>query len=392
MTRMAMGGVIRATAALGAAIVLSAAAVPTAQAQGAPVFKIGAVCSLTGPAAGFGKPYCDGFAAYVRYWNSRGGAAGKKVDLAMLDDETNTIAAVNAFRRHTGDRDIQAIWFGMSSNSVMAIKPLAAESKVPIVSGGAADAIGVPADPYLFKVAPGAIAFMTALLDFAAQHGARTIASLHATDTFGQAELAWIKELAPKRGIKVVAQETFANADTNFTAQLVRVRAARPDLVYSGASAAPAVLIFKQYRELGLKAPLALNQAGLNQAFLKAIGDPALAEGLLTPTNQGNLGAAIGGEAGKQFELLEKWLGRPAMVFDTFGWDHGIITEWAVVNSDGSREGIRAALDRAREVDGINGPFNFTPGNHIGQDARGLRVAVMRGGKLVKADKLPTAP
>ncbi len=37
----------------------------------------------------------------------------------------------------------------------MAIKSIASEFKVPIVSSGAVEALGVPADPWLFKVAPG---------------------------------------------------------------------------------------------------------------------------------------------------------------------------------------------------------------------------------------------
>ena len=376
----------RGALCLGLGIVLAAGMVTFAH---APKIKIGAICSLTGPAAGFGKPYCDGFEAYLKYWNSRSGSAGNKVEVVLLDDETNPVTAVNAFRRLADNKDVSAIWLGISSNSVLAIKPLASEIKIPIVASGAADAIGVPPDPYLFKVVPGAIDFMIALLEWSQKQGVRTMATINASDAYGQNEAARVKELAPKYGIKLVAQESFTVSDTNFTAQLVRIRSANPDLVYSGATGGPAVLVFQQYKQLGLTAPIALSQAALNPAFFQAVGGLQAAEGILSPSNQGTLGATIGGEAGKQYQLLVKWSARPPMLFNTFGWDHGVVTEWAVVNSDASREGIRVALDRVKDLPGINGPFNYRPDHHVGQDARGLRMTVLIGGKFVLAEKLP---
>jgi hypothetical protein len=76
--------------AVGLALVLGLGATAANAQQ---TYKIGAICSLTGPAAGFGKPYCDGFEAYVKAWNARGGAKGRKVELSILDDETNAVAA-----------------------------------------------------------------------------------------------------------------------------------------------------------------------------------------------------------------------------------------------------------------------------------------------------------
>ncbi len=82
---------------------------------------------------------------------------------------------------------------------------------------------------------------------------------------------------------------------------------------------------------------------------------------------------------------MEKALGKKGTLFNSFGWDHGILTEWALANSDGSRQGIRDALDRAKDVPAINGPFTFTPENHIGQDVRGLMMAEYDGTAFVPA-------
>ena len=371
-----------ASVAIAVAIAVSSASTVAAQDK----FKIGAICSLTGPAAGFGKPYCDGLAAYVKAWNARGGYKGEKIELTMLDDETSAVTGVAAFRRLGDDKDIRIIWLGISSNTVLAIKPLASEVKIPIITGGAVDTIGVPANPYVFKVAPGTEDFTVALLKWSKDNGVKSIATINATDAYGQSEAKYFRELGPKYGIKIVAQETFAVTDTNFTTQLVSIRSAKPDLVYSGAVGRPSILIFQQYKQLKLPFRLALSQGALFGAFFEAIGGPKEAEGILTVTNQGTLGKQIGGEPAVMYEKLEAALGHPAMIFNTLAWDHGTLTEWAAMHSDGSREGIRAALDTVKELPAINGPFNFRPDNHIGQDDRGLKVVVFKGGKFVIAD------
>ncbi|MBV9238081.1 MAG: ABC transporter substrate-binding protein [Xanthobacteraceae bacterium] len=128
-------------------------------------FKIGVVESLTGGFAGPARDTMDGLDA----WMKARGLPGKKVVLTTLDDETNGVSAANAFRRLAGDPDIHLIYLFIPSSSAMAVKTLASEFKVPIISGGAADALGTPADPYLFKVAPATRDFMTRLAQYIKQ-------------------------------------------------------------------------------------------------------------------------------------------------------------------------------------------------------------------------------
>ena len=52
-------------------------------------------------------------------------------------------------------------------NASLAIKAIASEYKIPAIGGGAVDTLGIPADPYFFKVAPAARDFMVVLADYA---------------------------------------------------------------------------------------------------------------------------------------------------------------------------------------------------------------------------------
>jgi branched-chain amino acid transport system substrate-binding protein len=371
----------------GGLVVAAVGAFGLLQAAQAEDFKIGAISPLTGPAAAFGKDYADGMKAYVDAWNARGGLNGKKIAFQLVDDETNPVTAVNLYRQLATDPTVKVVWFGGSSNSGMAMKALASELKLPVVSGGGLDKLGIPADPYYFKIVPGTKDFMARVISYAKTNGMKRIATINATDAYGQSEGGYFKELGKAAGLDVVAAETFSLTDTNFNVQLTKIRNAKPDLVYNGGTGTPGLLIFKQYKQLGIKTPLVVSQAALNKAFFDGVGDKALIEGTLSPTNRSQMGSALSGASGSMYKQMSDVLGRPGTLMNAFGWDSGIITEWAIKNSDGTRDGIRAALDKAKDVAGINGPLTFTPDNHIGQDHRGIVMMKYSGGRFVSVEK-----
>lgn len=363
-----------------AAALMMLSAGSSASAQAPKEFKIGVVMSLSGGFVAAAKDTMDGVEGWEK---ARGGLPGKKIVYEKLDDETNPVSAVNAFRRLAGDSSVNLIYLFINSSSALAVKTLASEFKVPIVSGGAADALGTPPDPYLFKVAPAVRDFMTALAQFAKDKGYKKVALLNMTDAFGQSEAKNFKELAPKYGLEVVAAETMGVEDTNVNAQLTKIRAANPDMIYNGAASRAAIISFKQIKQLGIKTPLVVTQAAISKAFFDAIGGPKEADGLLTPIQLGSFGAAAGGDTAKLYSELEKAMGRTPPYFATFGFDVGLITEAAVKNSDGSRQGLRDALEKLQNLPGLNGPISYSAQDHTGQNYKSIGIGRLEDGKAV---------
>jgi branched-chain amino acid transport system substrate-binding protein len=345
-------------------------------------FKIGVVMSLSGGFVAAAKDTMDG----VQAWLKARGLPGKKVTFEILDDETNPVSAVNAFRRLAGNPDVKLIYLFINSSSALAVKSLASEFKVPIVSGGAADTLGVPADPYLFKVAPGVRDFMTVLAQYAQKKGYKRVALLNMTDAFGQAEAKFFKELAPQHGVEVVAAETMGVEDTNFNAQLTKIRAARPDMIYNGGASRVAILTWKQIKQLGINQPLIVTQAAVSKAFFDAIGGAKEADGLMTPIQLGSFGEAVGGDTAKLYKELKAAMPTQVVYFATFGYDVGLITEAAVKSSDGTREGLRNALEKIRDLPGVNGPISYSPQDHTGQNFRSIAIGKLVNGVSVPAD------
>jgi branched-chain amino acid transport system substrate-binding protein len=351
-------------------------------------FKIGVIASMTGPASPFFKEYVEGFQAYAKSWNSRGGPSGRPVVLNIVDDESAPVPAANGYRRIAADPDTTLAWVAGPGAGGLAIKALASELKLPVVSGGALDTLGIPAEPYFFKIAPANRDFMKVYLTWCKDSGKKRLAFILGNDAYGQGEAQTAKEMTGPLGLEIVALETFAATDTNFSSQLVRIRGSSPDIVYAAGTGAPGILIYKQYRQLGLKFPLCFMLAALTPAFFQAIGGASEADGVMTPGLLGMLGDQAKGESGKLYDQLVKALDRPASLGNSLGWDIGIATEAAIKNSDATREGIRNALDQLKEVPGINGPITYTPQNHIGQDTRGLAMLKLVGGKFVLVDQV----
>ncbi len=362
---------------LGAALM---AAAPVAISQ-EPEFHLGIVASVTGPFAAPTKDTFDGLNAWVK----NQGLPGRKFVQDILDDETNAVNAANLFRRLATDPKTNMIMLNVNSASAIAAKAFASEYKVPIISGGGATALGYPADPWMFKVAPANQDSMKVVVDYMTKHGMKKIAHLYSTDTYGEYDLAALKALTPKAGIELVA-EGFAADDTSFNAQFTRIRAEKPDLIYSSASGRAAILSFKTYKQLAITTPLCVTQAAISVAMFNAIGGPQAADGLLSPTQLGVFGEKAGGDTARLYGDLKRALGRNPVFFNTFGYDAGLIIGAGVANSDGSRQGIRDALERLKNLPAVNGPVTYTKDDHTGQDFRSIAMGRLENGVAVPAD------
>jgi len=364
----------------GAVVAAAMALTASVPAFAADKLKVGIVASMSG---GFAAAAKDSLAG-VEAWRKASGNEDK-VTFEILDDETNAVNATNAYRRLADDSEISLVYLLVNSNSALAVKAFASEMKLPIISGGGADALGRPADPYMFKVAPAISDFIYVVTDYAAAKGLKKVAVLTSTDAYGQNEQKSFAEMAKEKGLEIVADEKFTVEDTSFNAQLTRIRAANPDIIYSGASGRAGILVYTQFKQFGLTAPLVVTSAALTQAFYDGIGGKDKAEGVMTPTQLGVFGADAGGETAKLYQDLATAIGGTPTYLNTFGYDVGLISGAAMEKGDWSREGLRAALAGLKDTPAVNGPVTYEEGDHTGQDHRSIGMGKLEGGKLVLA-------
>jgi len=347
-------------------------------------FVVGGVGSMTGPAASFDIAVVDGVKAAIAYWNELGGYKGRKVEFRLYDDESQPPTAVTVYRRLTDDPQVNVVVGASPSSSLIAIKAIVDELKTPTLGSATAHALAEPPAKFFFKTLPSTNAYMAGLMGWVKAKGFKKIASLNSSDVTGQLEAAELKRLADEAGIELTT-ETYLNTDTNFTAQLVNIRNFNPEFLYAGVIGGPSVLVFKQIKQLNLQMPLALHSSAFNEAFYTGIGGKDKAEGVYTPIERGALAAQATGISGELYAIATKHLGHPATNLNTAGFDTGIVLMHAVNNSDGTRDGIQAALEATTDLPVIGGFVSYGPDSRHGKGERSIAVGHLVNGAFIEA-------
>ena len=346
---------------------------------------IGSVGSLTGVAAAFDKAVVEGIQAYVKVWNDKGGFKGRHVELELLDDESNSSTAVTVYRKLVEDKRVNVIIAASPSQTLLAIKAIADDYGVPTIGSATVVQLAVPPSKYFVRSLPGTDAYMQTLVDWAKARGYKKIAILNPSDAAGQSEAGLIKEYAAKGGLEIVAAEKYNSTDTNFTAQLVNIRNAKPDFFYCGIIGGPSVTVYKQVKQLQLTMPIALHSSAFNPNFYSGIGGVQEAEGVYSPVERGGMAGTATGVSNDLFKEASAAMGHPATNLNTAGWDTAMAVAHAIGTSDGTRDGIRDALEKTKDLPVIGGVIFYGPGDRRGKDERSVGVGKLTDGHFVEA-------
>jgi branched-chain amino acid transport system substrate-binding protein len=219
---------------------------------------IGAVFPLSGSVAFYGNESRDGAQLAIDEINAAGGLLGKKLALVSEDDEGNAEKSVNAFTK-LATRDKVTIVLGSStSGATQAMTSLAQQAKVILISPSATNIDVTRAGDFIFRACfidpfQGVVG-----ADFAYNTlGSRRAAILYdagADYNTGLAESFRTQFRA--NGGQVAADEAYQSGDVDFNAQVTRIKAANPDVVYLPNYYNDVSLQAKQLRDQGVRCAL----------------------------------------------------------------------------------------------------------------------------------------
>jgi branched-chain amino acid transport system substrate-binding protein len=195
---------------------------------------IGVSLPLTGPASGLGIPMNN----QIKLWPTTIG--GEKVRVIVLDDATDPTNGVKNARRFVTEDKVDVIVGSAATPVGIAMADVALESKTVQL---AATPIGLPPgkDAWSFRLPQSNDVMAFAMVNHMKKMGVKTVGFLGYTDAYGEQWLKAFTSEGEKAGIKIVATERFARADTSVTAQALKLVAANPDamlVVASGSGAA----------------------------------------------------------------------------------------------------------------------------------------------------------
>ena len=358
--------------------------------------RVGVIVSSTGPAASLGIPEKNTVSLLPQT------IGGQKIVYTVLDDASDTTAAVTAARKLIQDNKVDLIIGTTTTPASLAMIDVVSEAKVPMISLAASEAIIKPVDDkrrWVFKTPQTDAIMAAAIAQHMQQNGVKTVGYIGFNDAYGEGWLNELQKNAAARGIKVVATERYGRSDTSVTGQILKILAAKPDAVLIGASGVPAVLPQKTLKDRGFAGKIYQTHGVANADFLRVGGKdvegailpagPVLVADQLPATNPLK---KVGLDYTSRYEA--KYGQNSVSTFGAHLWDAGLILQKALPvalkkakpGTAEFRAALRDALENTKNVIGAHGIFNFGPQDHLGLDARSRVMVQVADGtwKLIR--------
>ncbi|MDR3162211.1 MAG: ABC transporter substrate-binding protein, partial [Spirochaetaceae bacterium] len=219
---------------------------------------IGGIFPLSGPVAVYGVEARNGIELAIEEINAAGGINGKRLALISEDDTGNPEITVNAYRKLTAQDKVNVIIGSLTSGCTIAITSLAQAQKVVLVAPAATAEAVTDAGDFIFRACfidpfQGTVGGAFAVNELKARRAAvlydnNNDYSVGLKDNFITA--------FGKAGGTVVANESYITGDVDFNAQLTKIKAANPDVVYLPDYYSTVALIAKQLRAQGINTPI----------------------------------------------------------------------------------------------------------------------------------------
>jgi branched-chain amino acid transport system substrate-binding protein len=371
-------------------LVAAAVAFGCAASAAAADLKVGVNVALSGPNSSLGIPYSKGMQAARAY---KGEIGGHKVELVLLDDNSDpTVAARNA-KKLTGEEHVDVLMGSSGVPSSIAIAQVAKESKTPMI-GLSPISIDAKENPWVVTVAQPTQLMVDAVVERMKENKVKTVGYIGFSDAWGDLVYDALMKAAPAAGIKVVSNERYARAAQSVTGQILKILALHPDAVMTGGSGTPGALPYLALAERGFKGGVYGQHGLINPDFIRVAG--ASGQGALMPTgpvivaeqlpdNYPTKKLAL--EFRKEFQKVN---GSPTTdAFSAYSFDAWMVfadaAERALKKAQPGtpefREALRDAIESSKEVIGVHGVYNFKPGELYGVDKRARVIVKLDNGK-----------
>jgi branched-chain amino acid transport system substrate-binding protein len=378
------------TTAVLAALALAAGASPAAAADAAPI-KIGALMSVTGPAAFLGAPEARTLEMLTEQLNAKGGVAGKKIQLIIKDTAGSPEKALSFAKQLIEEEQVFAIIGPPTSGETMAVKNLAEEAKVPLLSCAAAEAIVNPVARYVFKTAQKDSHAIAHVFGQMKKMGATKIGVLSSNTGFGKAGKELINKLAAEHGVTIVIDETYDKAATDLTAEVTKLKAAGVQALLNWSIEPAQSIVIKNARQIGLTVPIFQSHGFANINYVKGAG--AAAEGVIFPASAIIVAESLPAkhpqkkilvEYKKAYEAKYK---EDASAFGAYAYDALNILVKAIGEKGADREKVRDAIESLKGFVGASGTFNMSATDHNGLGMDAFEMVTVKNGKFVPLAK-----
>lgn len=243
-----------------------------AAAQNAEPIKLGCVLPLSGGSASVGNQTRAGAQIAVEQINAAGGIKaldGRPLEVVFADSQSKADVGVSETERLISSENVAAICGAFNSAVTFPATEVAERNKTPwVVVGAVKDEITERNFKYVFRINNKATYDAREQLDaidmLAGETGKKpaTIAMLYEGSDWGRSHAANIKQMAEERGYSIVLDEAAPPNQIDFSNQLLKMRAAQPDLAIVALYTPDHLLFTRQMMEQRLDLPFGVHSVG----------------------------------------------------------------------------------------------------------------------------------
>ena len=338
--------------------------------------KIGVITDRVGVSKPYSEPATEGVVFGADEINRRGGVLGRKIELLIEDDQSRPDISA-ALARKLVDQGAVFILSVSLSPATQQQQTVTMEAKTPQMTPmNSADYLTTQLDnPYFWQTGPLGSVQIATLLAHAKSKNFKRVALITDNSDLGQAIAKAFKGTLEKAGIQIVAEEVVPRGATTAMPQMQKLRAANPEAMFlAGVLTAENVLIFRAYRELGVKFPIH-SSYNLSVPIYETV-----AKGLINGITFVDAYDPDKPEV-KAFEAAyKKATGKDPQNLHGYGYDGIMLIADAIRRAGSSdKEKIRAAMQQT-DYAGVMGAkgmkYRFPEGKRVGFDPNGMVVRI----------------
>ncbi len=362
-------------------------------AEAADPIRFGLVVPLSGPVAVFGVPEKQAVDLMTEEVNGKGGILGRKLEIVAYDDQAQSEKTANFTTRLIENDNVDVILGPSTTGTTMAAIPIAQDAGVPLMALSGGLPITEPVKKWVFRFSLSDREACRFILDYVKDHGGSQIALISDTGAYGKSMQGNCTAEAKKRGMTIVAEESYGPQDADMTAQLTKIKNTPgvQAVINCGFAQGPAI-VARNYRSLGIAVPLFESTSVASKDFITLAGPAAEGVYLSAPPdiladilpNSDPQAATIKGFDAR----LEARFHSPMSAFAGNAYD-GFWMAAKAIEAAGTTDKakVRDAIEATRNFVGMNGIFNMTPTDHNGIPASSLRMVIVKNGTWAFAPK-----
>lgn len=351
---------------------------------------IGVDIEMSGPAAVQGTAYKNAVELVRDQINEAGGVNGRKIKLVIQDNKSDPTESLQVAKNMITNDHVVAIVGGGSSPTTLSLADTVESDQVPTVSMGSSGAIVNPVAKrqYLFKTPANTEVVIDRMLQDFTKRGVNTVGLLTVDNPYGAAGLAGFQKVAKEGKVKLVGTEKFQGTDKDFTAQVTKLVAKKPDAIVTWAIPPGAGIAAKNIKASGFSGKAYFDAGAGAELFIKGAGDAAEGIYMVHPTvlvaNDAPSSAPNAKQMKDFYEAYTQKYGDYSG-FASYAADalHLIV---GAIKAAGSTDAgqVRDALEHTT-YDGITGVYHMTPKDHSGLHSDALSVLTVKDGKWALA-------